>query len=940
MPKLELPIFEYIDDNRSFADKLNELVRQLEYGINREKSTTSVNFNMRNDRDSNAIVLPTIAGDGTALIHTIATDGSADIACLWGWAGNNADIDGWIVYVHQSTTDAEYNFGDNSASERSIKLPPEKRVVIINGPADKYYTFGVQAYRRVDPDVDADGVIVTAIVKPAAVDENPYRPSENVEYTGNINGVDASVVSAVAANFNTRNDRISATPADPVIAGDSYTKSLLHMNGTNGSTTFTDEIGKTWTAYGNAQISTAQSKFNGSSGYFDGTGSDYIDTPDHEDFNVGSGNFTIDFWAKRNATGVVHRICGQADASYASSSFGTLVQMWSDNKVYFAVFYGSSYVQAGSTATITDSNWHHIECCRDGNTLRIFIDGVPDGTADATGVTVNNATSKFAIGRVGEYDNQYFNGYIADFRFSKGIARHTTNFTPPTSPYADGTAIDHTINTDGSADISCEWEHDGVGDEYNIDGFTVLVHASDSDSAYTFGTTPSEEQKYSTSSEKRAFILPGVAANKYYTIGVQAYRKVDPDVDADGIILSNIVKPSVVSENPYQPSSSVAFAGDVSGTVAGVAADSISKTPASVVVGDGSTSFDTRRADIVVPAGSLNAQVYINQAIDSLPASGGKVILLEGTYKCNAQVLMLSNVTIEGQGPSTVLQSSNTTWTGLIENKDRTAKTNMVFSNLSIDGQTNQNRIGIRLNGCTNVIIKSVSIRNVAYEGILLLDSCDGVTISGCSITGPSTMDSAITLENVATNIVISNNTIDGPYDGINLKGTVGSVSTGIVVANNSIRNIVNYGGISVTRATSCVFTGNTITGCNYGIYADYLTHSSFTSNNIFSNSRDGIRLSNSSDNNVISDNALTGNGALTNNTYSHIWVYNGDYNTITNNCIRGGSGANKAKYGICISDVNSTGNYVVANDLYTAGVTGGLSDSGTSTVTTATNRV
>lgn len=42
---------------------------------------------------------------------------------------------------------------------------------------------------------------------------------------------------------------------------DGYTVVLLHMNGTDASTTFTDESGKTWTAGGNAQIDTAQSKF-------------------------------------------------------------------------------------------------------------------------------------------------------------------------------------------------------------------------------------------------------------------------------------------------------------------------------------------------------------------------------------------------------------------------------------------------------------------------------------------------------------------------------------------------------------------------------------------------------------------------------------------------------------------------------------------------------
>lgn len=72
--------------------------------------------------------------------------------------------------------------------------------------------------------------------------------------------------------------------------------SLIHLNGTNGSTTFTDVKGNTITPTGNAQISTAQSVFEGSSAYFDGVG-DYLSVSNASGFmNFGTGNFTIEFW--------------------------------------------------------------------------------------------------------------------------------------------------------------------------------------------------------------------------------------------------------------------------------------------------------------------------------------------------------------------------------------------------------------------------------------------------------------------------------------------------------------------------------------------------------------------------------------------------------------------------------------------------------------------
>jgi len=101
-----------------------------------------------------------------------------------------------------------------------------------------------------------------------------------------------------------------------------YAKSLLHMNGVDGSQSFVDDAvggSHTWTAYGNAQIDTAQSKFGGASGLFDGTG-DWIDTPDSDDFDVLSGDFTVDLWIKRGAFGTVQYVAGQSGSSYPDSA--------------------------------------------------------------------------------------------------------------------------------------------------------------------------------------------------------------------------------------------------------------------------------------------------------------------------------------------------------------------------------------------------------------------------------------------------------------------------------------------------------------------------------------------------------------------------------------------------------------------------------------------
>ena len=216
---------------------------------------------------------------------------------------------------------------------------------------------------------------------------------------------------------------------------DSFTKSLLHFDGTDTSTTFTDESGKTWTANGNAQLDTAQKKFGSAAGLFDGTG-DWIDTPDSADFDVGSGDFTIDFWVRKNADGARQIILGQLESDGTGA---LLIEFQADNTVrgIFTKNDDTTFYLPVSAGTITvDSTWHHIALVRDTTTLRLFLDGTADGTAAVGTDTLFNSPSKYAIGRGGEFAGLYLNGWIDEVRFSKGVARWTSNFTPPTAPYA------------------------------------------------------------------------------------------------------------------------------------------------------------------------------------------------------------------------------------------------------------------------------------------------------------------------------------------------------------------------------------------------------------------------------------------------------------------------------------------------------------------------
>ena len=214
---------------------------------------------------------------------------------------------------------------------------------------------------------------------------------------------------------------------------DSFTKLLLHFDGADASVFFGDSAtGKALTTYGNAQIDTAQSKFGGASGLFDGTG-DLIDFPDTPDVDMAAGDFTVDFWI-RTAQTTDGMLCGQSSNAGSDIAFYFRINSTA-NKMTFYIYdtAGRSVVSATS---INNGNWHHIAGVRYSNEMKLYINGVSEGTPVGSLGTIPDRTTRFAIGRMGEYDGVYFNGWIDEFRISKGIARWTANFTPPTKAYS------------------------------------------------------------------------------------------------------------------------------------------------------------------------------------------------------------------------------------------------------------------------------------------------------------------------------------------------------------------------------------------------------------------------------------------------------------------------------------------------------------------------
>lgn len=175
---------------------------------------------------------------------------------------------------------------------------------------------------------------------------------------------------------------------------------------------------------GNAQISTAQSKFGGSSLYFDGSGDDLRVVNAGVTTGFGTGAFTVEFWVYANSW----------------SSFNNLVDFRKATD-YFMIAYtsgaiqfynnGSYRINGGSLSTAT---WYHVAVCRSGTSTKMFVDGTQVGSTytDSTNYPVETVIT---IGARNDDIGNPFNGYIDDLRITKGYARYTANFTPPTAPF-------------------------------------------------------------------------------------------------------------------------------------------------------------------------------------------------------------------------------------------------------------------------------------------------------------------------------------------------------------------------------------------------------------------------------------------------------------------------------------------------------------------------
>lgn len=226
-------------------------------------------------------------------------------------------------------------------------------------------------------------------------------------------------------------------PSEPLTA---ITNTTLLVKGTN-SGVIDSSIKNDLGTGGNAQVNTTIKKYGISSIYFDGTG-DYIGTSPSRDLEFGSGDFTLECWFYPLSTargGLYH---GSAGADYSlgidfNSVGSQKIGIWaSSNGSSWNLINADPGGNGIGTTTVSLNAWSHIAFVRSGTTWMLFVNGNRDlNLTGISGSVVSRPANGKVVGGWFNLSSLPLHGYISDFRATKGYARYTANFTPPTNSF-------------------------------------------------------------------------------------------------------------------------------------------------------------------------------------------------------------------------------------------------------------------------------------------------------------------------------------------------------------------------------------------------------------------------------------------------------------------------------------------------------------------------
>jgi hypothetical protein len=210
---------------------------------------------------------------------------------------------------------------------------------------------------------------------------------------------------------------------------------LLNGDGINGSTSIVDSSGSPKTITSAATIDTSTYKFGTGAIRIGPTGAKFAAITNTSDLDL-SGDFTIECWAYM-VTSQSWGCIFSNGLSGSPSSYGQVVLAVESTNI--KCYLNAQASSLSANVVMPSNTWTHLAVTMSGTTLTIWVNGVNSGSTIYTGAR----GAPYTYSTLGRWyygnDNYYFDGYIDDFRVTKGLARYTANFTPPTTALPSAT---------------------------------------------------------------------------------------------------------------------------------------------------------------------------------------------------------------------------------------------------------------------------------------------------------------------------------------------------------------------------------------------------------------------------------------------------------------------------------------------------------------------
>lgn len=330
---------------------------------------------------------------------------------------------GLTVTIYMSTNGSSWNVMNGANGGTAIQNAWNHYALVRSGSSINFYLNGVRQ---------------TAAATSAATLSNPTGTTlkigattgESANFTGYISNVRIVRGTAIysGATYSVPTSPLTAVQNTVLLVNGGSTQSIYDATGRN----FVETIGNTATAltvkkYGDASI------------YFDGTG-DSIKIGHTDDVTLGSGDFTLECWAYFNNITNAMALINKGWQSGSGTNFASyLIHMTNTGMLRFNASSNGTAWDISNERNIgqmTANTWVHVAVTRSGTTFRAFIDGViiPTFTFTNSSALFTSAVQQLRIGS-NNSGTTVLNGYLEDVRITKGVARYTDSFTPPSRAF-------------------------------------------------------------------------------------------------------------------------------------------------------------------------------------------------------------------------------------------------------------------------------------------------------------------------------------------------------------------------------------------------------------------------------------------------------------------------------------------------------------------------